>query len=96
MSGQNLHTQNSTAESSRENPLYKMYLSVAVLGILILALPHFMSSFWVHTVTNVFIFGLYAVSFNLLLGYGGMLSFGHAAYFGIGGYAVIARCIRVG
>ena len=28
------------------------------------------------------------MSFNLLLGYGGMLSFGHAAFFGVGGYAV--------
>ena len=41
--------------------------------------------------TNVFvifaIFGLYSVSFNLLLGYAGLLSFGHAMYFGAGGYA---------
>ena len=29
-----------------------------------------------------------AVSLNLILGYGGMVSFGHAAYLGIGGYAV--------
>ena len=29
-----------------------------------------------------------AVSLNLILGYGGMMSFGHAAYLGIGGYAV--------
>lgn len=41
--------------------------------------------------TNVFIhfgiFALYAVSFNLLLGYTGLFSFGHAMYFGAGGYA---------
>jgi branched-chain amino acid transport system permease protein len=35
---------------------------------------------------NILIFGLYAVGFNLLFGYTGMLSFGHAAFFGIGGY----------
>ena len=29
-----------------------------------------------------------AVSLNLILGYGGMMSFGHAAYLGIGGYTV--------
>ena len=31
---------------------------------------------------------LAAVSLNLIMGYGGMVSFGHAAYLGIGGYAV--------
>jgi branched-chain amino acid transport system permease protein len=35
---------------------------------------------------NILIFGLYAVGFNLLLGYTGMLSFGHAAFLGVGGY----------
>jgi branched-chain amino acid transport system permease protein len=34
------------------------------------------------------IFGIAAVSLNLILGYGGMVSFGHAAYLGLGGYAV--------
>jgi branched-chain amino acid transport system permease protein len=38
--------------------------------------------------TRVIIFALAAVSLNLILGYGGMMSFGHAAYLGIGGYAV--------
>ena len=41
--------------------------------------------------TNVFvifaIYALFSVSFNLLLGYTGLLSFGHAMYFGAGGYA---------
>jgi branched-chain amino acid transport system permease protein len=35
---------------------------------------------------NILIFGLYAVGLNLLFGYTGMLSFGHAAFFGIGSY----------
>jgi branched-chain amino acid transport system permease protein len=34
------------------------------------------------------IFSIAAVSLNLILGYGGMVSFGHAAYLGVGGYAV--------
>jgi len=38
--------------------------------------------------TRIVILGLAAVSLNLILGYGGMMSFGHAAYLGIGGYAV--------
>jgi len=38
--------------------------------------------------TRVLILALAAVSLNLIMGYGGMVSFGHAAYLGIGGYAV--------
>lgn len=36
---------------------------------------------------NILLFGLYAVGFNLVFGYTGMLSFGHAAFFGVGAYA---------
>lgn len=38
-------------------------------------------------VMKVLCFSLFACAFNLLLGYGGLLSFGHAAYFGMAGYA---------
>src|SRR6202047_4751303 len=38
--------------------------------------------------TRVLILALAAVSLNLIMGYGGMVSFGHAAYLGLGGYAV--------
>ncbi|MBC7437955.1 MAG: branched-chain amino acid ABC transporter permease [Bdellovibrionales bacterium] len=36
---------------------------------------------------NILIFGLFAVGFNLLFGYTGLLSFGHAAFLGVGSYA---------
>ncbi len=38
--------------------------------------------------TRILIWAIAAVSLNMILGYGGMVSFGHAAFFGIGGYAV--------
>src|SRR5688572_31073214 len=37
--------------------------------------------------TQILVFGLYATSFNMLLGYAGLLSFGHSTYFGLGAYA---------
>ena len=52
----------------------------------LLALPFGLTDFWVFISIEVIAFALYAVSFNLLLGYGGMLSFGHAAFLGVGGY----------
>src|SRR5262245_44703189 len=44
------------------------------------------AKFWIQFATQVFIWSLFAVSFNLLMGYAGMVSFGQAAYLGIGGY----------
>ncbi len=44
--------------------------------------------FYVDLFRRVLIFALAAVSLDLILGYGGMVSFGHAAYLGIGAYAV--------
>ena len=46
------------------------------------------SRFLLTLFTRIVILALAAVSLNLILGYGGMVSFGHAAYLGIGGYAV--------
>ena len=44
--------------------------------------------------TDVFIFALFAVSLHFLLGPGGMVSFGHAAYFGLGAYAAALLFLR--
>lgn len=45
---------------------------------------------------NILIFGLYAVGLNLLFGYTGMLSFGHAAFFGVGSYATGIAMVHFG
>ncbi|MFY9316458.1 MAG: branched-chain amino acid ABC transporter permease [Burkholderiales bacterium] len=44
--------------------------------------------FYLDLMRRVMIFAIAAASLNLILGYGGMVSFGHAAYLGIGAYAV--------
>jgi branched-chain amino acid transport system permease protein len=44
--------------------------------------------FWISSVTRIVIFAIAAVSLDLIVGYGGMVSFGHAAYFAVGGYTV--------
>jgi branched-chain amino acid transport system permease protein len=45
---------------------------------------------------NILVFGLYAVGFNLLFGYTGMLSFGHAAFLGTGGYVAGMVMVHAG
>jgi len=44
------------------------------------------AKFWIVFSTQCFIWSLFAVAFNVLMGYAGMVSFGQAAYLGIGGY----------
>jgi branched-chain amino acid transport system permease protein len=44
------------------------------------------AKFWIQFATQFFIWSLFGVAFNLLMGYAGMVSFGQAAYLGIGGY----------
>ena len=57
-----------------------------------LGLPHF----WLLVAVEAIVFALYSASFNVLLGYGGMLSFGHAAFFGVGAYAVALLVKKAG
>ena len=45
---------------------------------------------------NILIFGLYAVGFNLVFGYTGLLSFGHAAFLGSGSYATGIAMVHYG
>lgn len=52
-----------------------------------LILPQLVGEFWVHVAVEILIMGLFAVSFNMIFGYMGQLSFGHAAYYGVGAYA---------
>jgi len=58
-------------------------LLVALAAMLV---PAAGSRFWTFVATDVAILALFAVSLNLLLGYTGLVSFGHAAYFAIGAY----------
>jgi branched-chain amino acid transport system permease protein len=64
----------------------------AVVIVLLAALPPLAlalgGAFYIDLVRRIMIFAIAAVSLNLILGYGGMVSFGHAAYLGLGGYAV--------
>jgi len=55
--------------------------------VVLLVLPLLLPSFLVVVLTEIAIVALFATAFNLLMGFGGMVSFGHAAYFALGAYA---------
>jgi branched-chain amino acid transport system permease protein len=65
-------------------------VALVVAGLLLLPVYTTLSGnvFGLTLFTRIIIYALAAASLNLIMGYGGMMSFGHAAYLGIGGYAV--------
>ncbi len=52
-------------------------------------------AYWINIWTRILTLGLVAMSLNLIMGYGGMVSLGHAAYFGMGGYTVALIAFHV-
>jgi len=77
-----------TAAASR--PASKLLLGAAALIVLALLalLPFFIGLYQIQLMTYALIAAIAALGFNLLLGYTGLLSFGHSAFFGIGAYSV--------
>jgi branched-chain amino acid transport system permease protein len=58
------------------------------VAIALLMLPHIVTPYQTILMSYGLIMAIAALGFNLLLGYSGLLSFGHSAYFGLGAYAV--------
>lgn len=76
-----------TGAAERKSGLKRLWGAAAVL--VLIALPfvlQLLSEYYLYLAIKIMVWALYAMSFNLVLGYGGMMSFGHAAYFGVGAY----------
>jgi branched-chain amino acid transport system permease protein len=66
----------------------------SVLALLVIA-PVVLPPFWQRFVTEILIWGLLAMSSDILIGYTGMVSFGHSAFFGLGMYGAAAALLTV-
>jgi branched-chain amino acid transport system permease protein len=65
-------------------------IAVLIAAIALMAVPWMITgSFYINMASQVLIYALFALSLNLMLGYGGMVSLGHAAYLGVAGYTCI-------
>lgn len=73
-------------------PRLRLVLTGVAVAVFAVALPFVADALGQSAVTSlatrILIYGIAAASLNLVLGYGGLVSFGHAAYFGVGGYVV--------
>ena len=66
-----------------------------VILILLIVAPLVLPEFWRRFVTEILIWGLLAMSSDILIGYTGMVSFGHSAFFGLGMYGAAAALLSV-
>ena len=69
-------------------------IHAAVLGCVLLV-PSFISEYYTRLAVEAMILAVFAMSLDLIMGYAGIASFGHAAYFGAGGYALAVIVVHV-
>ena len=73
--------------ASARLPAALVALGVTALLAAPLGVGRFYSAYYLNLVTWILIFSLFAAALDLALGYGGLVSFGHAGFFGTGAYA---------
>jgi branched-chain amino acid transport system permease protein len=71
------------------------WIGFCVVMALLIVAPMVLPVFWRRFLTEVLIWGLLAMSSDLLIGYTGMVSFGHSAFFGLGMYGAAAALLLV-
>jgi branched-chain amino acid transport system permease protein len=86
-----------------ETPYAKRnWVAGIILVVGLFALPFVLTNlgrtgeYWIWVTTEMIIMALFAMSLNLILGFGGMVSFGHAAFFGVGAYTVALLMKKAG
>ena len=73
----------------QRNPFnFAFIIAASLLALLPLYVNVTGDNFYLDLANRLMILAIAAVSLNLILGHGGMISFGHAAYLGIGAYSV--------
>ncbi len=71
------------------------WIGFAVVMAILIVAPLILPEFWRRFLTEVLIWGLLAMSSDLLIGYTGMISFGHSAFFGLGMYGAAGSLIAL-
>ena len=71
------------------------WIGFCVVMALLIVAPLVLPPFWRRFLTEILIWGLLAMSSDVLIGYTGMVSFGHSAFFGLGMYGAAAAILLV-
>ena len=72
------------------------WIASAVFAAVALSLPLFAGDFYINLASQIFIAAIFALSLNLLVGFGGMTSLGHASYLGVAAYVSALMTSRYG
>jgi branched-chain amino acid transport system permease protein len=70
-------------------PSVSSKVAIAVLAAVVLMLPFQLTPFWVNALDYVLVFALGAIGLNLLTGFAGQISLGHAFFMGVGAYVAV-------
>ena len=84
-----------TAGARTTRPATGYWTGFGVVLALLAVAPLVLPPFWQRFVTEILIWGLLAMSSDILIGYTGMVSFGHSAFFGLGMYGAAAALLTV-
>ena len=79
----------------RSGPSPSYWIGFGIVVALLALAPLVLPEFWRRFVTEILIWGLLAMSSDVLIGYTGMVSFGHSAFFGLGMYGAAAALLTV-
>ena len=72
------------------------WIASALFAAVALSLPFFAGDFYINLASQIFIAAIFALSLNLLVGFGGMTSLGHASYLGVAAYLSALMTSRYG
>jgi branched-chain amino acid transport system permease protein len=83
------------AVPARKGPDVAYWTAFALVVGALAVVPFVLPEFWQRFATEILIWGLLAMSSDILIGYTGMVSFGHSAFFGLGMYGAAAALLTV-
>jgi len=72
------------------------WIAASAIAALLLVLPYLAGDFYINLASQILIAAVFALSLNLLVGYGGMTSLGHASYLGVAAYVSALMASRYG
>ncbi len=78
-----------------KRPATVYWIGFCAIEALLIVAPLVLPEFWRRFLTEILIWGLLAMSSDILIGYTGMVSFGHSAFFGLGMYGAAAALLMV-
>ncbi len=86
----------SSVPTFKSKNIFIKYAPYPILIFIFIVLPPFLPMYLQSMATKILIFSIFALSLNLLWGYSGLISLGHATYFGVGAYTSTIMIVHLG